>query len=62
MNIDEIIEGLQRAIDELKEEREYLISLEEQVRSKITQAEMWFAEHADTLPEKGGGEKWDGFF
>lgn len=54
MNIDEIIDGLQRAVEELKKEREKIVNLEESVNDMITKAEMWFAEHIHELPEKGG--------
>ncbi len=52
MNIDEIIDGLQKAVDEMKEERERMIRLENQVSTLITEAERWFAEHAHELPER----------
>ena len=51
MNIDEIIDGLQKAIDELKEERERIARLEEKVRSLIAITNLWFDEHGHELPE-----------
>ncbi|MBQ1790455.1 MAG: hypothetical protein II008_09765 [Oscillospiraceae bacterium] len=54
MNIYEILDGLQKSVDEMKEERMRMISLEERVMSLIEQTEQWFAEHAHELPEKGG--------
>lgn len=54
MNIDEIIDGLQKAVDEMKEERERMLSLEDQVNTLITETELWFAEHAHEIPERGG--------
>lgn len=62
MNIDEIISGLQKAVDEMKEERERMSHLEAQVSTLITEAERWFSEHANELPEKGGMNAWDGLF
>ena len=62
MNIDEIISGLQKAVDEMKEERERMSHLEAQVSTLITEAERWFSEHAHELPEKGGMNAWDGLF
>ena len=53
MNIDEILDGLQKAIDEMTEERERVISLEKQVSTLIAETERWFVEHARELPEKG---------
>jgi hypothetical protein len=53
VNIDEIIDGLQKAVEELKEEREHIINLEENVNELITKVELWFAEHIHELPEKG---------
>ena len=53
MNIDEIISGLQKAVDEMKEERERMITLEETVINLITETDQWFAEHGHDLPEKG---------
>ena len=54
MNIDEIISGLQKAVDEMKEERERMICLENKVNTLITETECWFAEHAHELPEREG--------
>ena len=51
MNIDEIIDGLQRTIEEMKEERKNLIRLEEKAASLITAANLWFDKHWDELPE-----------
>ena len=51
MNIDEIIDGLQKAVDEMAEEREHLITLEESVINLIAEANLWFAEHGHELPE-----------
>lgn len=53
MNIDEIIDGLQKAVEEMKEERKRMIKLEETAINLITEADMWFAEHGHELPEKG---------
>lgn len=51
MNIDEIIDGLQKTIEELKEERKHLIRLEQNAASLISMAQMWFEEHEHELPE-----------
>ena len=51
MNIDEIIDGLQKAIDELREERERIARLEEKVRSLIAITNLWFDEHGHEIPE-----------
>ena len=53
MNIDEIIDGLQKAVEEMREERKHLIAMEENVVNLITEVDMWFAEHGHELPEKG---------
>lgn len=52
MNIDEIIDGLQKAVDEMQEERERMICLENKVNTLIAETERWFAEHAHELPER----------
>lgn len=54
MDIDEIIDGLQKAVDEMEEERNRMINLEEQVNDLITITKLWFAEHEHELPEKWG--------
>ena len=54
MNIDEIIDGLQKAVEEMREERKRMITLEETVINLITETDQWFAEHEHELPEKGG--------
>lgn len=51
VNIDEIIDGLQKTIEELKEERKHLIRLEQNAASLISMAQMWFEEHEQELPE-----------
>lgn len=53
MNIDEILAGLQKAVEEIDEERKRLITLRETVVNIITEADMWFAEHEHELPGKG---------
>lgn len=53
MNIDEIIDGLQKAVDEMREERKRIEILEETVLSIISEAESWFEKHEHELPEKG---------
>ena len=51
VNIDEIIDGLQRTIEELKEERKNILRLEESAASLITMANLWFEQHGHDLPE-----------
>ena len=53
MNIDEILDGLQKAVEEMKEERKRMIKLEETASKLSTEADMWFAEQGQELPEKG---------
>ena len=53
MNIDEIIDGLQRAVEEMREERKRMIALEDTVINLITKTDQWFAEHEHELPERG---------
>ena len=53
MNIDEIINGLRKAVEEMEEERKRMIILEETVINLITEADIWFAKHGHELPEKG---------
>ena len=54
MDLDEIVDGLQKAVDEMREERERMILLEDQVKALITETERWFAEHAHEFPEREG--------
>ena len=51
VNIDVIIDGLQKAVDELKEEREHILQLEQKTNNLITAAQLWFDEHWHELPK-----------
>lgn len=51
MNIDEIIDGLQKAVEEIEEERERMIILEESVANLIAETKSWFVKHEHELPE-----------
>ena len=54
MNIDEIIAGLQKAVEEMRQERRRLDIMEETVLSIIAEADAWFEAHGHELPKKGG--------
>lgn len=51
MNIDEIIDSLQKAVDEMEEEREHMTRLKEHVIALIAETNLWFAKHEHELPE-----------
>jgi hypothetical protein len=53
VNIDEILAGLRKALEEVDEERERMARLKETIVNIITEAYMWFAEHEHELPEEG---------